>query len=322
MDNLTHSLTGVLLARAGLDRLSPRATLIAVLAANIPDFDAITILGGSDVYFMHHRWVTHALLFAPLVAIVPVLAIAAIFRQALPWFRAWLISLLVIGSHLLLDFTNPYGIRLFLPFSDDWPALNFTHVIDVWIWAILLIGCLWPMLSGLVGSEIGAKRSRGRGMAITALCLLALYDTGRYFLHRRAIETLESRVYDGMAPKQTVAFPHNVNPMHWTGWVETERSWQKVNVDLSEEFDPHPVSTFWKQEPSPAIAAARNVPVFRVLEKFARTPLWRVSPAEEPAGANTVELIDLRFGREGRLGFTATAVVDAGGRVLSSSFHY
>ena len=322
MDNLTHSLTGVLLARAGLDRLSPRATAIAVLAANIPDFDVITILGGSDVYFIHHRWATHALIFAPLVAIVPVLVIAGIFRQALPWFRAWLVSLVVIASHLLLDFTNPYGIRLFLPFSDDWPALNFTHVIDVWIWAILLIGCLWPMLSGLVGSEIGAKRSRGRGMAIVALCLLALYDTGRYFLHKRAIETLESRVYDGAAPKHTVAFPQNVNPMRWTGWVETERSWQKLNVDLSEEFDPQAVSTFWKQDPSPAVAAARNVPVFRVLEKFARTPLWRVSPAEEPSGANTVELIDLRFGREGRLGFTATALVDAGGRVLSSSFHY
>ena len=140
-------------------------------------------------------------------------------------------------------------------------------------------------------------------MAITALCLFALYDTGRFFLHKRAIETLESRVYDGAAPEQTVAFPQNVNPMRWDGWVETERSWQKVNVDLTEEFDPQPVSTFWKQEPSPAIAAARNVPVFRVLEKFARTPLWRVSPAEEPAGANTVELIDLavRAGRPARV---------------------
>ncbi|HYI92788.1 MAG TPA: metal-dependent hydrolase [Bryobacteraceae bacterium] len=322
MDNLTHSLTGVLLTRAGLNRLSPRATWLAVFAANVPDLDIVSLLGGVDVYFIHHRWVTHALVFAPLMAAVPVLAVAAIFRQVLPWLRAWLISLVVVASHLLLDFTNPYGIRLFLPFSDAWPALDFTHVIDVWIWAILLIGCLWPILSSLVGSEIGAKRSPGTGIAIAALCLLVLYDTGRYFLHKRAIETLESRVYDGVAPKQTVAFPNNVNPMRWIGWVETERSWQKVNVDLSEEFDPHPLSTFWKQEPSPAIGAARTVPVFQVLEKFARTPLWRVSPAEEPDGATTVELIDLRFGREGRLGFTATAVVDASGRVLSSSFHH
>ena len=31
---------------------------------------------------------------------------------------------------------------------------------DVWIWAILLMGLLWPMLSGLVGSEIGAKKNQ------------------------------------------------------------------------------------------------------------------------------------------------------------------
>jgi inner membrane protein len=322
MDNLTHSLTGVLLARAGLDRLSPRATWIAVLAANIPDADVISILGGPDVYFMHHRWVTHALLFTPLVAIVPVLVVAAIFRRRLPWFRAWLVSLAAIASHLLLDFTNPYGIRLFLPFSDAWPALDFTHVIDIWIWAILLTGCLWPMLSGLVSSEIGAKKTRGRGMAIVALCLIALYDTGRFFLHKRAIATLESRVYDGAAPKRTIAFPQNIHPLHWDGWVETERSWLKVNVNLSEEFDPTPVSTFWKQEPGPAIKAARGVPVFRVLERFAQTPLWRVAPAADPIGASKVELIDLRFGREGRQGFTATALVDASGRVLGSSFQY
>ena len=34
MDNLTHSLTGVLLARAGLNRLAPRATALTTRAAS------------------------------------------------------------------------------------------------------------------------------------------------------------------------------------------------------------------------------------------------------------------------------------------------
>jgi inner membrane protein len=322
MDNLTHTLTGVMLARAGLDRLSPRATAIALLAANMPDADAVSALGGATVYFTYHRWATHAVLLAPIVAILPVLAVAILFRQRLPWFRAWLVSLAAVASHLLLDFTNPYGIRLLLPFSDAWPALNITHVIDIWIWAILLIGFVWPLLSGLVGSEIGAKRTLGRGMAIAALSLLALYDSGRYFLYRRALDTLQSRVYDGANPRQTVVFPQNVNPMRWDGWIETERAWLKVDVNLTKEFDPQPVAKFWKQESNPAFEAARTTPIFRIFEKFARTPLWRVSPAEEQEGARRVELIDLRFGRNGDLGFTTTAVVDASGRVITSAFSY
>lgn len=322
MDNLTHTLTGVLLARAGLEKLSPRATAIALLAANTPDADILTAFGGLTEYFIHHRGPTHAIVFAPFLAIAPVLVVAGIFRQRLPWFRAWLISLAVIASHFLLDLTNPYGIRLLLPFSDAWPALDITHVIDVWIWAILLAGFTWPLLSGLVSSEIGSKGTRGRGFAIAALCLVAFYDFGRYLLHQNAIATLQARVYDGAAPRRTLVFPHNVNPLHWDGWVETERSWLKVDVDLSKEFDPHPVSTFWKQESHPAFAAARTEPIFRVFEKFARTPLWRATPAEEPDGATKVELIDLRFGRDGRQGFTATAVVDAKGRVLNSEFFY
>lgn len=322
MDNLTHSLTGLLLSRAGGHLLTPRATWIAVLAANIPDADAVSILGGTETYFAYHRWATHAIAFTPLTALLPVLLVAAISRQRLPWFRAWLLSLAAIASHLLLDFTNPYGIRLFLPFSSGWPSLDITHVIDVWIWAILLIGALWPMLSGLVGSEIGAKSSRGQGLAIAALLLVALYDTGRYFLHQRAVQTLESRVYDGSPPQRALVFPGNVNPMRWDGWVRTGRAWLKLNVDLSREFDPQPVATYWDAESGALTEIAARLPVFRQLEAFAKTPSWRVSPAGEPSGANRVELIDLRFGRGSGQGFTAEAIIDSNRQVLRSSFHF
>jgi len=39
MDKLTHSLVGVLLSRAGVKRLAPRATVTLVLGANAPDID-------------------------------------------------------------------------------------------------------------------------------------------------------------------------------------------------------------------------------------------------------------------------------------------
>lgn len=307
-----------MLARAGLGRLTPRGMWLAVLASNAPDLDVISLAGGTTTYFEYHRWATHAILFIPLMALVPVLLVSAIFRQRLPWVRAWVVCVVAIATHLLLDFTNPYGIRLFLPFSNAWPSLDITQVVDVWIWAILLIGLLWPILSGLVSSEIGDKKRSGAGMAVFILFLLALYDTGRFFLHERAIDTLRSRVYEGAAPRQVVAFPHSANPMVWDGWVEGERSWMKLNVDLTQEFDPKPVATYWQAEPEALLQAARKVREFQVLLPFAKTPYWRVSVTEEPAGAKKVELIDLRFGRGDRLGFTATAVFDANGRPVQS----
>lgn len=322
MDNLTHTLTGVLLARAGLSRWTPHATWIAVIAANAPDVDVVSVLGGTDTYFTYHRWATHAIVFAPVMALLPVVVVSVFLRRKVAWSKAWLVALIAVASHLLLDFTNPYGIRLWLPFSDAWPALDATHVVDVWIWAALLLGVFWPVLAGLVGSEIGSKSKPGRASAIVALLAIVLYDSGRFFLHSRAVETLESRVYDGTVPRRAVAFPSPVNPMRWTGWVETEKSWQIMDVELTREFDPQPSRTLWKGGNHPAIDAASRLPIFQVLLKFSRTPYWRVTPVETPLGATRVELIELRFGRNGQGGFTATALVDNRGQVLDSGLHF
>src|SRR5918998_1153671 len=61
MDNLTHSLVGLVAAKAGLERLSPGATAVCVLAANAPDADILAALGGKWFYLHHHRGITHSI---------------------------------------------------------------------------------------------------------------------------------------------------------------------------------------------------------------------------------------------------------------------
>lgn len=312
MDNPTHTLTGVLLARSGLNRLTPKAVWIAAIAANIPDIDVVSLVSGPGAYLAYHRGLTHAIVSIPVMALLPVGIVAAIFRQKLPWIRAWLLSMIAVVSHLLLDYTNPYGIRLLLPWSDGWPALDITNVVDLWIWAILLIGVVWPLLSGLVSSEIGARRSPGQGIAITALLLFAAYDTARYFFHERAVQLLQSRIYDGSAPKRVLAFPDPANPMQWWGWVETERSWQSMPVTLTQEFDPQPEKVYYKADPSPVIDVAMTLPDFKRFAHFAKAPHWSITPAGEPRDAVRVELKDLTFG------FNVRALVGGDGRVLES----
>src|SRR3954451_5444736 len=117
MDNLTHSLTGYPLARAGLDRFVPRAPVLLVLAANAPDLDILFLTQGRLQYFEAHRGYSHSVLVLPFLALLTVAVTAAIFRQRLPWLKAWLICCIGVASHLLIDWTNNYGIRLTLPFS-------------------------------------------------------------------------------------------------------------------------------------------------------------------------------------------------------------
>ena len=47
MDNVTHTLTAVVLSRAGLNRWHPQSIWLLMLAANIPDIDIVAALRGA-----------------------------------------------------------------------------------------------------------------------------------------------------------------------------------------------------------------------------------------------------------------------------------
>jgi inner membrane protein len=317
MDNLTHTLTGVALSRAGLNRWYPRASLVLILSANAPDIDIVNSLRGSLIYFENHRGITHSIALAPVIALLPALLACAIGRSMRGWLAAWGLAIIGVASHLLLDWTNAYGIRLLLPFSSQWLRLDLNDIVDLWIWAVLLLAWLAPLLAKLVSSEIGAQSGSGRGLAIFALSFLLIYDCGRALSHQRAIEILNSRVYQGGAPIRVAAFPSSaVNPFAWNGWVERPEFAMHFQMNLLDSFDPTSGLVVYKPGPSPAIEAARHTSAVEVFLKFAQFPIWQVVPVAEPEGAQYVEVRDWRFP------FTARATVDASNRVLSSSFGF
>lgn len=318
MDNVTHTLTGLALSRAGLDRFYPRAALVLMLSANVPDIDIVTALRGGLTYFENHRGITHSIAAAPVMALLPVLVVCAIGRSWRGWLAAWGLSLIGVASHLLLDWTNAYGVRMLLPFSSRWLRLDLNDIVDLWIWAVLLLAWLGPMLGRLVSSEMGAKPGSGRGLAIFALLFLVVYDGGRALSHQRAVEILESRVYQGGPPLRAAAFPDSpVNPFAWAGWVERPDFAMHFQLNiLNSRFDPAAGMIIYKPPPSPAIEAARRTSPVEAFLKFAQFPLWQVMPLANPEGGFQVEVRDWRFP------FMASATVDASNRVLSSSFGY
>jgi inner membrane protein len=316
MDNLTHSLTGLMFSRAGLNRFHPRASLILIVAANAPDVDVVSWLGGSLNYLEYHRGITHSLAFMPVMAALPVFLVCALSRSLARWKAAYVLSLIGVASHLMIDWTNVYAIRLLLPFSSAWLHLDWNFVVDIWIWAVLLLAVIGPWLGRLVSSEIGAKPGSGRGLAIFALLFFAAYDFGQYMLHERALATLNSRIYQGAAPIRVDAFPGPLNPLRWTGWVEGANFATRFDLNLAGEFDPQSGTTFYKPEPSPALEAARQTVTFRKFLDFSIYPLWSITPVDEPEGGKLVQCQDERFG------FGAAAIVDRSNRVVRSWFHF
>src|ERR1700722_5732632 len=127
-----------MLSRSGIDRKDARAAPMMMIAANLPDIDAVAFFGGPVAYLTWHRSYPHALIFAPLMALIPPLLFLIFGRQRISLW-AYGASLIGVMSHLALDWTNPFGIRLLLPFSDRWLRLDITDVVDPWILAILFL---------------------------------------------------------------------------------------------------------------------------------------------------------------------------------------
>lgn len=338
MDNFTHTVSGLMLSRAGLNRLSPYATLILATSANAPDIDAVSLFGGQEAMFAYHRGITHAIVAIPFIAAMVIAGVAAlrILRKKIPWMqtrwrtlahpiqwgRASLLALIGVSSHILLDWTNPYRVRLFLPWSDVWFGLGAISVIDVWVWAALLVSVTAPMLSRLIGSEIGAGKTTGRGWAFFFLLFLALYIPARYVLSKRAVDVQTARLYNGLTPRKVLVYPAQMDPFWWYGFVETDLFWVVQDVDLSKEFDPTKGRILFKPEPSPAIEAARATPSFQRLLRFSPGVYWEALPDAQLEGATLVKATDLRFGSREADHYFAAAIVDRNGRVQRSWFQY
>ena len=146
MDNLTHSLVGAVLGRAGLKRLTPLAMPALIISANLPDIDSFFARPLGYEAIEAHRGFSHGL--GGLVTI-PFFGAAIILLCQRLWPSkegrvkvAALLLLCFIGvlSHDLLDYATSYGTRLLEPFSHRWFYGDTLFIMDPWIWLMLILG--------------------------------------------------------------------------------------------------------------------------------------------------------------------------------------
>ena len=228
------------------------------------------------------------------------------------WILLWLFSLIAVLSHLLLDFTNNYGLRPFFPFNPRWYSWDIVFIFDPLMFIVLLLALVMPALFGLADREIGARRKtfRGRGWAIAALAFVAILYTVRNAEHQRALNLM--RANNLSEPILRVAAePSPIDPFRWYGLAETADYFQSaevstrndsVDTDAGEitfkppvtiatlaakrswlghvylDWSAWPVTTDLGNQPAPSVANMPDLP----------TPL--------PGNWHTVEFRDLRFG--------------------------
>jgi inner membrane protein len=297
-----------------------------ILAANAPDIDVLSAAGGSLNYLHYHRHITHSLVGIPVLALAVVVLVKLIGRKPIHWLGAYCAALIGVATHLALDWSNVYGVRLLLPFSGEWQRGDLAGVIDLWIWGALALGILGPFLARLVGSEISSgpvkTAHHGRGFAWFALLFVLLYDCGRGVLHARAVAALGSHMYQDSPPLRVAAMPDPANPWRWRGVVETSGAYTVEVVDLTGTALPSRDLVFQKPEANPALDAAAHTTEFQEFLRFSQFPLWRISPVPSPENGRLVEVFDMRFGTPMTPGFMVSAVVDSNLRVIQTSFQF
>lgn len=172
MDPITHALVGIVASEATVGRRIGRAALwLGAVAGAAPDIDVLVdrLTGNPWMSLFYHRGPTHGLPVVPLVAGV----VAGGFwlfrrRQFAPMF---LLALIAVMLHSLLDVVTSYGTQVLWPISTRRFAYDYLPIVDIYFTPVLLLTVLGCWAAGRWGRSPG----RARTVAWVGLALAGVY---------------------------------------------------------------------------------------------------------------------------------------------------
>ena len=338
MDNITHTLFALTLARTRIGRAGRGTTAALVLASNAPDIDVLAALGGSTNYLAWHRGPTHGLLGVAGLGLVTASLVWGVNRLVRSWgppsggpirlepdptfmeptFKElFVVSLIGVLFHILMDVPTSYGTRLASPFAWRWYAIDLMPIIDIYLLVVLAAGL------GL-GSR---SPDMARRSAAIVLALMAMNYGGRAFAHHEALK-LTARLSGPSRPPacdaqassislvdawphataragsclvEAAAIPSFLSPFQWRVIAQFPDAYEIFEVDLRDESlrSASPSAdrlAFGARLPNrwtPVVVEAARTRTAQIFLGFARFPLMQVSG--NPSGVATVRMTDLRF---------------------------
>lgn len=219
MDTLTHLALGATIGEAMLGRRAGgRAMAWGAAAGTMPDVDVLigALLPELQEVALH-RGYTHSLVFAfvaaPMVAMLPARWHA---RTGVSW-RSWAALILVsILAHILVDLFNTYGVRPFLPFSNEPLAVASVAIVDPLF--------TLPLLGALLGSLVLRRQARMRQAAACGALFLCASYLSLTLVSKSVAESAFQEGFQraGLAPERILVKPTLFNNVLWRAIAEVE----------------------------------------------------------------------------------------------------
>jgi hypothetical protein len=147
MDNLCHSLVGMALSRAGLHKRTCARDEHARHRQQPPGHRRRRVRDRTLAMSFRRGW-THgvlAQLTLPIALTGAMLLYDRYRNKSSPTERVvpsqiLLLSYLGVLLHVFMDFTNSYGVRLLMPFSEEWFYGDALYIVDPWLYLTLGLG--------------------------------------------------------------------------------------------------------------------------------------------------------------------------------------
>lgn len=225
MDNLTHTLSGLVAARLFPANRLPMKTryFVGALAANAPDLDILLAPFSSQFYLMHHRGETHSLLMLPLWALLLSWFFSRLFKSSSNWKDYYGLIVVALLVHIIGDWITGYGTQLFAPLTNQTYSLGTTFIIDPLLTLILLTGFAASLL---------IKRS-ARPARITAL-ITAIWIGTQFYWKQEAIEAGNAyAISQGWKTYQVTAEPRPIAPFNWTVLIQEGDRYHYAHLKLN-----------------------------------------------------------------------------------------
>jgi inner membrane protein len=332
IDTITHTITGVVVSKSGLNKtLGKWGTIAGITAALFPDADFFLRYIDVEFYLRHHRGITTSVFM-----VLPFCLLSAhIFNRfsgKKRFLEFFLISLAAFLSHIFLDAITSFGTMLLAPFSQHRFALDLVFIID-----IILTGIL---LSALILSYTFKRKAIGicrLGLAMS-LIYVAFCGVNHYRAYQLAEQFAKSR---GLAYTKLASLPQPASPFRWANLIQTDGIVYQGLVNLAKKDNPgktpHTKSFWyylgsrykspsqleyraWKRfSASPWVDRALATDGAKFFYWFARFPI--VKGVYEEEDRHRVEFFDLRFHiMDGNTPFRYVIEFDKGGKLLHQGF--
>jgi inner membrane protein len=301
MDNICHTLVGAACSEAGLKRCTRFAAPVLMIAANLPDIDALAFVSDVPAVALRRGW-THGILAQALLPVIftgVVMLLDRLWRpqrgdppaRTLP-----ILALSYVGvlSHVFLDWLNTYGVRLLMPFSPRWYYGDSVFIVDPWLWLVLAAGILL------------SRRRATFAPARMALVVAAVYIGAMVWSAKAArAVVIDAWVRErGRPPQALMVGPVPGNPLrktlivdHGDDYERGSFAWWPARVTFDGQRVPRRA-----EEPAAARAREQDADIRAVLI-WARFPYYELEAVD---GGTRVTLRDLRFGA--RLGSVSAVV--------------